>query len=140
MIIGAVFAVGYPIIIAVILILIGIVLFLRRTRSGIQTKGEVVGIAKHNRKYTKLKLDVEAPIVRYTVNGTEYTGAAAKFRMNGTGIYEKGDIIDIRVSKKNPRVFEPRESGDTAEKLFITGGIFVIIAYIAVYIRYGRYL
>lgn len=125
-----------PIIIGLILILIGIYLFVRRTRLGIQTTGVIVGTAKYQKKQAKIKMDVEAPIVRYTVKGHEYECTAKKFLMEGTVSYQKGSVIHIRVSKKNPRNFQPVQSGDTAEKIFITCGAFMIFAYIIMYIRY----
>ena len=132
----AVLAVIYPLIIALILILIGVLLHLRRTKMGINTTGVVVGTAKIAKKMTKLKMSVEAPVVRYTVKGREYTCTASKFRMDSTQTYYKGEVIDIRVNKKDPHKFEPLESCSTAEKLLITGGVFIIIAFGAVYIKY----
>ena len=125
-----------PIVIGIILILIGIYLFIRRTRLGIQTTGVVIGTAKYNKKQAKVKMDVEAPIVRYTVKGHQYECTASKFLMEGILNYKKGDSIPIRVSRKNPRKFQPVQSGTTAEKIFITCGTFMIIAYIIMYIRY----
>ena len=125
-----------PVIIGIILILTGIYMFLRRTRLGIQTIGIIVGTAKYTKKQAKIKMDVEAPIVRYTVKGHEYECTADKFLMEGMNSYKKGSKINIRVSRKNPRKFQPVQSGDRAEKILISCGAFMIIAYIIMYIRY----
>lgn len=125
-----------PIVIGIILILIGIYFFIRRTRLGIQTTGIVVGTAKYNKKQAKIKMDVEAPIVKYSVNGHEYECTADKFLMEGMISYKKGDVIAIRVNRKNPRRFQPVQSGNTAEKILVSCGTFMIIAYIIMYIRY----
>ena len=58
----AVLAVIYPLIIALILILIGVLLYLRRTKMGINTTGVVVGTAKIAKKMTKLKMSVNIPV------------------------------------------------------------------------------
>lgn len=125
-----------PIALGVCLILIGVFLFIRRTRLGIQTTGIIVGTAKYNKKYAKIKMDVEAPIVKYTVKGQVYECTADKFLMEGTISYKKGDRINIRVNRKNHRKFQPVQSKDTAEKIFICCGTFIILAYIIMYIRY----
>lgn len=125
-----------PVAIGIILILIGVYLFVRRTRLGIQTTGVIVGTAKYSKKQAKIKMDVEAPIVSYIVNGHKYECTADKFLMEGMNSYKKGSKINIRVSRKNPRKFQPVQSGDTAEKILISCGTFMILAYIIMYIRY----
>ena len=128
---------GFPYILGVILILTGIFLFIRRTRLGIQITGTVVGRAKYSRKLHKIDTDMEAPIVKYTVNGKEYTNTADKFTM--TGIDDdlpKGTTVRIRVNKRDHRRFLLVESGDLAEKLVTASGIFLMIAYTVLLIRY----
>ncbi len=125
-----------PVILGVLLLLIGIFLHINRTRLGIQTVGVVTGVSKLNKTYAKVKMDMESPIVRYTVKGQEYTCASVKYQAEGIVTYKKGEKINIRVSRRNPRIFSPVKSGGTAEIFLIFGGIFMIIAYIIMYIRY----
>lgn len=125
-----------PVILGVLLLLIGIFLHINRTRLGIQAVGVVTGVSKLNKTYAKVKMDMESPIVRYTVKGQEYTCASVKYQAEGIVTYKKGEKINIRVSRRNPRIFSPVKSGGTAEIFLIFGGIFMIIAYIIMYIRY----
>ena len=128
---------GFPFILGVLLILIGIFLFIKRTRMGIQITGTVVGRAKYTRKLHKIDTDMEAPIIKYTVNGQEYTNTADRFTM--TGIDDdlpKGAQVRIRVNKRDHRRFVLTESGDLKEKICICAGIFVIISYTVLFLRY----
>lgn len=125
-----------PVILGVLLLLIGIFLHINRTRLGIQTVGVVTGVSKLNKTYAKVKMDMESPIVRYTVKGQEYTCASVKYQAEGVVTYKKGEKINIRVSRRNPRIFSPVKNGGTAEIFLIFGGIFMIISYIIMYIRY----
>ncbi len=125
-----------PVVIAVLLILIGVFLHINRTRLGIQTVGVVTGISKLTKTHLKVKMDMESPIVKYSVKGQEYTCPSVKYQAEGITTYKKGQKINIRVSRRNPRVFAPVKSGSTAEVFLIFGGIFMIIAYIIMYIRY----
>ena len=117
-----------PVVIAVLLMSIGVFMHINRTRLGIQT----VGVITH----LKVKMDMESPIVKYTVKGQEYTCASVKYQAEGITTYKKGEKINIRVSRRNSRIFSPVKSGGTAEIFLIFGGIFMIIAYIIMYIRY----
>ena len=125
-----------PVILGVLLLLIGIFLHINRTRLGIQTVGVVTGVSKLNKTYAKVKMDMESPIVRYTVKGQEYTCASVKYQAEGVVTYKKGEKINIRVSRRNPRIFSPVKSGGTAEIFLIFGGVFMIISCIVMYIRY----
>ncbi len=125
-----------PVILGVLLLLIGIFLHINRTRLGIQTVGVVTGVSKLNKTYAKVKMDMESPIVRYTVKGQEYTCASVKYQAEGVVTYKKGEKINIRVSRRNPRIFSPVKNGGTAEIFLIFGGVFMIISYIIMYIRY----
>lgn len=125
-----------PVILGILLMLIGVFLYIRRTRLGIQTVGVVTGVSKMNKTYAKVKMDMESPIVKYNVKGQEYTCASYKYQAEGIVTYKKGEKINIRVSRRNPRVFAPVKSGGTAEIFLIFGGIFMIIAYIIMYLRY----
>ena len=128
---------GIPYFIAVLLILIGVFLFIRRTRLGIQTTGTVIGKAKYTRKLHKIDTDMEAPIIKYTVNGQEYTNTADKFTMIGINDdLPKGTQVRIRVNKRDHRRFVLTDSGDMAEKLFIAAGVFLIISYTVLLLRY----
>lgn len=128
---------GVPVIIGMILIIIGAGLVIRRTRTGIQTEGVVIGRSKYSRKLHKIDTEMEAPIVKYTVQGKEYTNTAAKYKMMGTGDdLEKGDRVRIRVDRKDHRKFTLTESGGLAELILIAGGVFMIIAYTVLMVRY----
>ena len=128
---------GIPYFIAALLILIGVFLYIRRTRLGIQTVGTVVGRAKYTRKLHKIDTDMEAPIIKYTVDGKEYTNTADRFTM--TGIDDdlpKGTQVRIRVNKRDHRRFVLTDSGDMAEKMVTAAGVFLIISYTVLLIRY----
>ena len=125
-----------PVVIAVLLMSIGVFMNINRTRLGIQTVGVITGISKLKKTHLKVKMDMESPIVKYTVKGQEYTCASVKYQAEGINTYKKGEKINIRVSRRNPRIFSPVKSGGTAEIFLIFGGIFMIIAYIIMYIRY----
>lgn len=131
----AVLAVGFPIIIAAIMIFVGIMMMISRTRGGIQTTGTIIGKAGYTKKMSKVKMDVDAPIVKYTVGGNEYTCTVSKFRMEGINFFDKGDKIRLRVDKKNPYKVKAVDNGGILEKLLIAGGIFIIIAFAVLYIR-----
>ena len=128
---------GIPYFIAALLILIGVFLYIRRTRLGIQTVGTVVGRAKYTRKLHKIDTDMEAPIIKYTVDGKEYTNTADRFTM--TGIDDdlpKGTQVRIRVNKRDHRRFVLTDSGDMAEKMVTAAGVFLIISYTVLLLRY----
>jgi len=125
-----------PVIIAFLLMFIGVLLYINRTRFGIQTVGIVTGTSKLTKTQFKVKMDMESPIVRYTVKGQEYTCVSKKYQAEGVVTYKKGEKINIRVSRRNPRIFSPVKSGGTAEIFLIFGGIFMLISYIIMYIRY----
>ena len=128
---------GIPYFIAALLILIGVFLYIRRTRLGIQTMGTVVGKAKYTRKLHKIDTDVEAPIIKYTVDGHEYTNTADKFTMIGINDdLPKGTQVRIRVNKRDHRRFVLTDSGDLAEKMVTAAGVFLIISYTVLVLRY----
>ncbi|MGN0614302.1 MAG: DUF3592 domain-containing protein [Porcipelethomonas sp.] len=127
-----------PIVIGLVLVFSGIFLYIRRTKLGIQTEGTITGTAKGSRKYARLKMETEAPVVRYTVKGVEYNCPASKFQAEGVNSYPKGSKIKIRVSRRNPHRFEPVQGGGTAELLLIVCGGFMVFAYIIMYLRYFR--
>ncbi len=125
-----------PIFIGVILNVIGVCLYIIRKKFGVHTTGIVMGTAKSQTKYAKVKVTTEAPIVKYEVEGQSYTAAAAKFYPEGTAIFKKGNSISIKVSRKNYRSFVPEENGSTAEKILISSGTFMIIAFCILYFKY----
>ena len=128
---------GIPYFIAALLILIGVFLYIRRTRLGIQTVGTVVGRAKYTRKLHKIDTDMEAPIIKYTVDGKEYTNTADSFTMTGIDAdLPKGTQVRIRVNKRDHRRFVLTDSGDMAEKMVTAAGVFLIISYTVLLIRY----
>ncbi len=125
-----------PVIIGIIVSLIGVFLYIRRTKLGIQTTGVVTGVNKSSVNRARVKINTESPIVRYTVKGQEYTCPAATYQQEGVVTYKKGQKINIRVSRRNPRHFNPVTKGAVLEPFFVFGGIFIIIAYIIMYVRY----
>ncbi|MGN1480853.1 DUF3592 domain-containing protein [Porcipelethomonas sp.] len=124
-----------PVIIGMIIIIAGILIHLNRTRFGIHTMGTITGIEKSIKKVSRVETVTIAPIVKYTVNGKEYSGVSYKFFPEDAFRFQKGKAIKIRISRKNPRHFVPEEDG-TAEKILISCGLFMIIAVIVMYFRY----
>lgn len=98
--------------------------------------GTVTGTAKSQTKYARVNVITEAPVVKYEVAGQSYTAASAKFYPEGTTIFKKGNSIPIKVSRKNHRSFVPEENGGTAEKILISCGTFMIIAFFIMYFKY----
>lgn len=127
---------AFPVALGIVLLLLGVALYIRRLKFGIHTVGVITGIDKSSRKKARIKIDVEAPIVRYKINGREYNCPAEKYQTEGVSSYKKGQKINIRVNRKNPRIFNPVSSGSVWEMFFIFGGIFIIIAYVIMYVRY----
>lgn len=125
-----------PIFIGIFLILIGVFLYIRRTRLGIHTVGVITGVNKLTANRAKVKMNMESPVVRYTVKGREYNCPADKYQVEGVSNFKKGQKIEIRVNRKNHRIFNPVTKGAVFEPFFIFGGIFVILAYAIIYVRY----
>lgn len=130
------FILFFPVIIGVILNAVGVFLYVNRKKFGVHTTGIVMGTAKSQTKYAKVKVTTESPIVKYQVAGQYYTTASAKFYPEGTTVFKKGNSIPIRVSPKNHRSFVPEENGGTAEKVLISCGTFMIIAFCIMYFKY----
>ena len=125
-----------PVITGAALILSGVILFFRRTQMGIHIDGIVIGTAKSRKKHAGVEIVTETPIVKYEVSGQTYNVAAAKFYTESTVVFKKGSSISIRVNPKNHRSFVPDERGNTAEKIFICCGAFMIFATAVMYFRY----
>ena len=125
-----------PVIVGAILIIIGVLLTVNRTRFGIQTEGIVTGISKKSKRFTRLKMDVESPVVKYKINGQEYNCPASRYVAEGVFNFKKGDKVKIRVNRKNHRIFNLTKNSGLAELLLIGCGIFIILSYIVLYIRY----
>lgn len=117
-----------PFILGTVLILAGTAKRFFRQKGGLHIEGTVTENAKIQRKYSKVKTDFEAPVVRYTVNGKEYKTVSRRYYPIGTLNYKKGDKIPIRVSRRNHSHFEPEESGRLPEIMLTGCGIFMIIA------------
>lgn len=127
---------AFPVFIGIFLILTGVFLYIKRTKLGYYTTGVITGVNKLTAKRAKVKMNMESPIVRYTVKGQEYNCPADKYQVEGVSTFKKGQKIEIRVSRKNPRIFNPVTKGAVFEPFFILGGIFVIFAYAIIYVRY----
>lgn len=131
-----IFILFLPVIIGMILNAIGVFLYVFRKKLGVHTTGIIMGTAKSQSKYAKVKVTTEAPIVKYKVAGQSYTAASAKFYPEGTTVFKKGNSISIRVNPKNHSSFVPEENGGTAEKILISSGTFMIIAFCIMYFKY----
>lgn len=131
------FIAAVPFIIGAVLALIGAVMFIFRTRLSIHTQGIITDIAKTVKKRSRTEITLEAPIVRYTLNGIEYSGVSRKFFSEGIFGFKKGKKINIRVNRKNKRSFVPEESGGNAEIFLFFGGMFMILANTIIQLRYG---
>lgn len=131
------FIIAVPFILGIILVLAGIIKILVRTGGTVHTEGIITDIAKTCRKYARVKMTLEAPVVKYTVKGVEYSGISSRFFAEGIINFKKGSKIKIRVSKRNYRKFVPEESGMIVEKMMIACGVFVIFAIGIMLWRYG---
>lgn len=131
------FIVYVPAILGVVLVLVGVLKIFMRTKGTVHTEGIITDIAKTHKKYARVDMTMEAPVVRYTINGVQYSGVSAKFFIDGIMNFKKGNKIYIRVNKKNYRKFVPEESGDITEKLLVFFGVFLILATVVILCRYG---
>lgn len=127
---------AFPVFVGIILILIGVFLYIRRTKLGIHTIGVITGVNKLTANRAKVKMKMESPVVRYTVKGQEYNCSADQYQVEGVSTFKKGQKIEIRVNRKNHRIFNLVTKGAVFEPFFIFGGIFVILAYAIIYVRY----
>lgn len=125
-----------PVVIGIFLILTGVFLYIRRTKLGYHTTGVITGVNKLTARRAKVKMNMESPVVRYTVKGKEYNCPADKYQVEGVSTFKKGQKIEIRVNRKNPRIFNPVTKGAVFEPFFIFGGVFIILAYAVIYVRY----
>ncbi len=126
----------FPFGLGLLLILTGTGMIIYRKKGFYHISGRITGIAKRQRKYSRVKVLLEAPAVRYTLKGREYDGVSRRFYTDGIKEFKEGKSINIRVKRTNPRRFVPEESGRTAEKLVIGCGIFMIIANAVILWRY----
>ena len=130
------FVSAVPFILGIILILAGFGRIAYRIKGALHIQGTVTDIAKTPKKYARVKTTFEAPVVKYSVKGNEYSGVSRKFYPEGVINFKKGKPIEIRVSRRNHRHFVPEESGRTPEKLLIVCGVFMIIANAVILWRY----
>lgn len=126
-----------PFVLGIILILTGACIALYRIKVAVHTDGIITDIAKRRKRYSKVAVTLEAPVVKYSVDGIDYSGISARFFTEGVMDFKKGGIIKIRISRRNRRRFVPDESGKTAEKLIIACGLFMIFANAVIFWRYG---
>ncbi len=126
-----------PFALGLILTLTGAVIALYRKKVAIHTDGIITDIAKRRKRYSKVTVTLEAPVVKYSVDGRDYSGISSRFFKKGVMDFKKGGRIKIRISRRDRRRFVPAESGKTAEKLIIACGIFMILANAVILWRYG---
>lgn len=111
-----------PIILGIGLVTAGFCVMLYRKRSGIWVRGTVTGVARSQKRYARVTIDLEAPAVSYEIDGQSYSAVSSKFFTEGTVSFKKGQSIDIRVNRKNKRKFVPRNENAAAEKILIACG------------------
>lgn len=125
-----------PVTVGVVLVFAGIFVYLNRTKFGIHVTGKITDVLKSEARYSKVKVNTETPVVKYEVNGQTFTSASSKRYPEGVASFKRGKCIDIRVSRRNHRNFVPVENGGAAEKILISCGTFMIIAFCVMYFRY----
>lgn len=126
-----------PFALGIILILTGVGIALYRIKVAIHADGKITDIAKRRKRYSKVAVLLEAPVVKYSIDGRDYSGISARFFTEGVMDFKKDSRIKIRVNRWNRHRFVPDESGKTVEKLTIACGIFMIFANAVILWRYG---
>lgn len=126
-----------PFVLGLILIMLGAGIAIYRIKVAVHTDGIITDIAKRRKRYSKVAVTLEAPVVKYSIDGRDYSGISARFFTEGVMDFKKDSRIKIRVNRWNSRRFVPDESGKTAEKLIIACGIFMIFANAVILWRYG---
>lgn len=127
-----------PVFIGAILSLSGVILMLYRRKSGIAVTGVITDVVRSERKYSRVKINLEAPVVQYTINGEIITAVSSKFFAEGVYSFKRGKPIDIRVSAGNSRKFVPREQNGAAEKILIACGLMMSLGCLIMIFRYCR--
>lgn len=125
-----------PVFIGAILVLSGIILMVYRRKSGISVTGVITDIARTERKYSRVRINLEAPVVQYTINGEIITAVSSKFFAEGIYSFKRGKPISIRVSSGNNRKFVPEERSGAAEKILITCGLMMALGCVIMIFRY----
>lgn len=116
----------------------GVILMLYRRKSGIAVTGVITDVVRSERKYSRVKINLEAPVVQYTINGEIITAVSSKFFAEGVYSFKRGKPIDIRVSAGNSRKFVPREQNGAAEKILIACGLMMSLGCLIMIFRYCR--
>lgn len=68
-----------PFALGLILTLTGAVIALYRKKVAIHTDGIITDIAKRRKRYSKVTVTLEAPVVKYSVDGRDYSGISSRF-------------------------------------------------------------
>ncbi|MGN0620537.1 MAG: DUF3592 domain-containing protein [Porcipelethomonas sp.] len=127
---------AFPVALGAILIAAGLCVIIYRKKAGIPVSGTVTDIAKSQKKYSRVKIALEAPVVKYELDGETISAVSAKFFAEGTVSFRKGQHIDIRVSRRNKRKFVPEEGGGIAGKILIACGLVMSLGCIVMILRY----
>ena len=98
-----------PFALGLILTLTGAVIALYRKKVAIHTDGIITDIAKRRKRYSKVTVTLEAPVVKYSVDGRDYSGISSRFFTEGVMDFKKGGRIKIRISRRDRRrLFRPK--------------------------------